>query len=161
MSKQEHGQPPEQEMPDYEMFPRGIWHLLGAIMLMVFSMAAVLIVVNRIFFLADAEIPVEVEFGVLALMAVLLSTPTFLLSRGWARCQTFLFWLNAVYLFVLAVGIGLFLLQADYGHAVIGVFGFVFASAARLLYRSSAYQAGVEYYRLIWAHYRAGTNRTS
>ena len=136
--------------------------MLGAIMLMVFSMAGIVILVSRMMApFWGAQMLNYFSLAVLVPMTFILSTPTFLLSRGWARCQTFLVWLNAFYLFVLAVGVGFFLLQADYGHAVIGIVGFVFASGARLLYRSSAYQAGVEHYRLIWAHYRAGTNRTS
>ncbi|XOZ35022.1 hypothetical protein ACMDCT_07255 [Halomonadaceae bacterium KBTZ08] len=160
MTKNKPESPPEQEMPEYEMFPEGMWHMLGAIIFMVFSAGGIVILTTRIFApLVDIETLNVLTFGGLTLMALILSTPTFFLSRGWARCHTFLLWLNALYLFVLAVGVGFFSLQGDYGLALIGVLGILFTSVARLLYSSSSYRSGVEYYRLIWAHYRAGNNR--
>lgn len=160
MTKNKPESTPDQEMPEYEMFPEGMWHMLGAIMLMVFSAGGIVILVSRIVApLVDIETLNILTFGGLVLMALILSTPTFLLSRGWARCHTFLLWLNALYLFALAVGVGFFSLQGNYGLALNGVLGILFASMARLLYNSSFYRAGVEYYQLIWAHYRAGTNR--
>ena len=150
----------EQKMPDYEMFPEGMWHMLGAIMLMVFSAGIVVVLAARIAApLVDTGALPTLTFGGLVMMALILSTPTFLLSRGWAKCHTFLLCLNALYLFALAVGAGFFILQGEYGLASIGLLGIVFAGLARLFYNSRHYRAGVEYYRLIWAHYRAGTNK--
>ncbi|TDT44438.1 hypothetical protein DES49_0541 [Halospina denitrificans] len=152
--------PPEQEMPEYEMFPEGMWHMLGAVMLMVFSAGGIVILFSRIVApLVEIETLAILSFGGAVVMALILSTPTFLLSRGWARCHTFLLWLNALYLFAFMVGVGFFFLQGKYGLVSIGLVGILFVGLARYLYNSRSYRAGVEHYRLIWAHYRAGTNR--
>lgn len=149
-------------MPEYEMFPQGMWHMLGAVMLMVFSTAMVVMVATWLLsHLLNTEIPPAIEFGGLALMGVVLTTPTFLLSRGWSKCQHFLRWLNAFYLLVLTGGVFFSFMEGDYVHVFIGLIGIGCAVGARLLYGSGAYRTGVEYYRLIWAHYRAGTMRKS
>lgn len=162
MTNHESGEPPDQEMPEYQMFPEGMWHMLAAIMLMIFSTAGIVILASRMVApFMDVGTLSTTSFVAIVVMSFILSTPTFLLSRGWSKCHTFLLWLNALYLFLLAVGVGFFFLQADYGHVLIGVIGVVFAGTARFLYNTDAYRAGVEYYRLIWAHYRAGTSRKS
>lgn len=146
---------PEAPKPEYQMFPIGLWHMLAAIILMLFCSTITLLLVSEILSNWIAERPLMyLELALLVIMVILLATPTFLLSRGWSSSHWFLVWQNRAYLLTLSASSIILLIIEDYGMAVTGVAGLVIGIAAHALYRSKRYASGVEHYRLIWQHYR-------
>ncbi len=146
---------PKTPKPDYQMFPSGIWHMLAAIMLMLFCSTITLVLVSEILSEWVAEHPLMyLELALLVVMVTLLATPTFLLSRGWSSAHPFLLWQNRAYLLVLAASSIILLIGENYGMAVSGGVGLGMGIMAHALYGAKRYVAGVEHYRLIWEHHR-------
>lgn len=147
--------PPEKPMPDYQMFPVGMWHMLSAVILMVFCLTITLILISGLLSNWMAERPLMyLELGLLVVMVLVLATPTFLLSRGWSIFHGFLVWHNRAYLLVLAACSIAVLVDGRYGMAITGGVGLVLGFAAHSFYQSERYAVAVEHYRLIWEHYR-------
>ena len=146
----------DKAMPEYRMFPVGMWHMLGAVMLMVFCLAITLMSVSELVsgWLSERAL-MYVELAFLVVMVFVLATPTFLLARGWSVCHRFLVWQNRFYVLLLAIASSLLFAGGSTGMALTGVVGLILAIFAGLLYRSNRYLDGVEHYRLIWAHHRS------
>lgn len=147
---------PEKPMPEYRMFPDGMWHLPGAVMLMVVCLPiTVMLISGLVEGWFEERTLMYLELAVLAGLALILSTATFLLSRGWSVCHRFLLWHNRAYLLIISAGTTAALLAGHIGMAVTGFVGLGLALIAHQLYRSEPYGAAVEHYRLIWEDYRS------
>lgn len=148
--------PDDKAMPEYQMFPVGIWHMLATVMLMVFCIAITLMSVSELVssWLSERTL-IYLEFAFLAVMMFVLATPTFLLSRGWSLCHRFLIWHNRFYILLLVVASGMLFVDGHTGMALTGLVGLILAVFASVVYCSRPYLEGVEHYRLIWAHHRS------
>ena len=147
-------------MPEYQMFPEGMWHMLGAVMLMVFSLPIVLMVMSELVsgWLSEKAL-IYLEMALLVVMVLLLATPTFLLSRGRSVCHRVLLWQNRFYVLLLSAATCTLFFQGGIGMALTGLAGVLMALLAGVLYRSERYGNAVEYYRQIWSQHRSGHNR--
>ncbi|MCK7545404.1 hypothetical protein MLC59_14645 [Marinobacter bryozoorum] len=143
-------------MPDYQVFPVGMCHMLAAVMLMVFCLSITLMLVSEIFsrWLAERRL-MYLELGLLVVLVLVLATPTFLLSRGWSIFHGFLVWHNRAYLLVLSACLFTVLVDGRYEMAITGGVGLALGFAAHYFYRSERHATAVEHYRLIWEHYRS------
>jgi len=152
--------PADKVMPEYQMFPEGMWHMLGAVMLMVFSLPIVLMVISELVsgWLSEMAL-IYLEMALLVVMVLLLATPTFLLSRGWSICHRVLLWQNRFYVLLLAAATCTLFFQGGSGMALTGLVGVIMVMLAGMLYRSERYGNVVEYYRLIWAQHRLNSKR--
>ncbi|PSF14311.1 hypothetical protein C7H09_00195 [Marinobacter fuscus] len=152
--------PSDKAMPEYQMFPVGVWHMLAAVMLMVFCIAISLMSISELVsgWLSERAL-IYLEFALLAVMMFVLATPTFLLSRGWTLCHGFLVWHNRFYMLLLAVASGILFVDGHTGMALTGLIGLSLAVFASLMYCSKRYLEGVDYYRLIWAHHRSNKHQ--
>ncbi|MCH8499621.1 MAG: hypothetical protein LAT63_14185 [Marinobacter sp.] len=154
--------PPDKPMPEYQMFPGGMWHMLSAVMMMVFSLAIMVILVSDMLALWFSERTLMyLELALMVVLAMILTTATFMLSRGWSICHRFLLWQCRLYILVLIFGTGVALISGATGMTITGAVGLGFALIAHYLYRSDRYRAGVEHYRLIWAHHRYNRSKLS
>jgi len=147
-------------MPDYQMFPVGMWHMFGAVLLMVACLVIAVMLISDIAALwVKEQTLMYLELAVLAVLALILSTSTFLLSRGRSVFHGFLIWHNRAYVLVLAAGTLFAFLAGTTGMTIVGAMGLGFALLAHWLYCSSKYSEGVEHYRLIWAHHRSNQGK--
>ena len=146
----------DNKVPEYQMFPVGIWHMLAAVMLMVFSLSIALMSMSELVsgWLSERTL-LYLELALLVVMVLTLATPTFLLSRGWSVCHRFLIWQNRFYILMLGVVACILFVTGNSGMALIGLLGVILAVFANVLYRCRRYGEGVEHYRLIWAHHRS------
>lgn len=152
--------PTDKAIPEYQVFPEGMWHMLGAVMLMLFSQAILLILISELVsgWLNEMAL-IYLELALLVAMVLLLATPTFLLSRGWSVCHRVLLWQNRFYVLLLAAATCTLFFLGSTGMALTGLAGVIMALLAGVLYRSERYGNGVEYYRLIWAQHRSNSKR--
>lgn len=148
------------EMPEYQMFPRGVWHFLGAVMLMIPAFAMIVSFASS---LHDAwvntDTSIYIDMALLVALASSLIVPTVLLTRGYADAYKFLLLLNLGFGSTLLGAMIYSLLNADFVMAGICGVGFIAAGLARVLYSSKAFSDCVERYRLIWSVYRKRKRR--
>ncbi|EKO3566932.1 hypothetical protein P0E95_003322 [Vibrio metschnikovii] len=162
MAKRNRSSEPEKPMPDYQMFPVGMWHMFGAVLLMVACLVIAVILISEIGRgWVKEQTLMYIELAALVVLALILSTSTFLLSRGRSVFHGFLIWHNRAYILILAAGTLFTFLAGEVGMAIISAMGFGFALLAHWLYCSKKYSHGVEYYRLIWAHHRSHKGKSS
>ncbi len=148
-----HKAPLEKETPEYQMFPVGMWHMLAAVILMVFCVGITVITYSRLVAgWVGEQTLMFLELGFLVVMVLLLTTPTFFLSRGWSVCQRFLVWQSYVYILLLAFAFSMLFLKGYWGMMLTALVGLILAAFVSLLYRSRRYLDGVEHYRVIWAN---------
>ncbi|PCM44931.1 hypothetical protein [Marinobacter sp. ANT_B65] len=152
--------PTDKAMPEYQVLPKGMWHMLGAVMLMVFSLPIVLMLLSALVSgLLSERALVYLEMALLVVMVLFLATPTFLLSRGWSVCHRVLLWQNLFYVLLLAAATCTLFFLGSTGMAFTGLAGVIMAVLAGMLYRSERYGNVVEYYRLIWSQHRSNSKR--
>lgn len=156
-----HKTPLDKGVPEYQMFPVGMWHMLAAVMLMVFCVGITLITFSKLVsgWFGEQTL-MYLELGLLVVMVLLLATPTFFLSRGWSVCQRFLVWQNRVYVLLLAFAFSMLFVKGYYGMMLTALVGLILALLVSRLYRSKRYLDGVEHYRLIWAPQARRNRRT-
>jgi len=73
--------PADKVMPEYQMFPEGMWHMLGAVMLMVFSLAILLVLILE---LVSGWLS-EMALVYLHLTQLLAAATCTLFFQGWHR----------------------------------------------------------------------------
>lgn len=146
----------QDKMPDYQLFPRGMWHMVAAVSLMVFTIGIALITFTEIlgFWVKQPTLQyVELALGVV--MIFILSTPSFLLLRGRTSFYRFLVGHNLLYIaFLSGAALSLFL-SGHQGMAITSAFGLGLCVISRVLYTSKGFHTGMEYYRAIWTYHRA------
>lgn len=144
------------QMPEYQIFPAGSWHLLAAVMLMIFAAAATLGLLSGLIHIwIKSDSALYLDMALLVTLALMIVVPTVALTRGYANCHRFLLAYNLALCVSLGVGIVDALANGDGISAAISGSGLVFGLLARKLYRSAALAQCVEHFRIIWTIYRA------
>ena len=140
---------------EIQIFPRGMWHVIGAVVCMTASLG---ILLASIALLVSQWISVQAVLGIglfLSALAVFsLVTPTFLLTRGGASWHGFLKQLNLCVVGMLAVTGAVSLFFGTTNLAGTTAVGLSFSLIACWLYRTVAHAECVEYYRRIWEYRR-------
>ncbi|SEA50657.1 hypothetical protein SAMN04488051_103484 [Alkalimonas amylolytica] len=143
-------------LPEYQMLPTGIWHMLTAVLLMVICLSlAVFLTSSLLSSWLNEHSLVYFELGSIVILMLILATATFLVTRGRSVFHGFLIWFNRACLTTLLVGTLLAFLAGTYGVGLTGLVGITMASLAHQLYGSSKYRQGVEHYRKIWSYHRS------
>lgn len=140
---------------EIQIFPRGVWHVIGAVVCMAISLAIVLVLIALLtspWFSTQTVLVIGLCLFVLAVF--LLVTPTFLLTRGSAKWHSFLKRFNLFVVGILIVAGAISLIVGDSSMATTCASGLFFSLIAYWLYRASAHAECVEYYRKIWEYRR-------
>ncbi|MFK7161226.1 hypothetical protein V6U78_09280 [Marinospirillum sp. MEB164] len=153
-SNKQHSAP--KTLPDYQMFPVGMWPMFGAVLLMLACLVMTVLLISDIAALwVKEQTLMYLELAAWVLLSLILSTSTFLLSRGYCIFHRFLIWHNRAYMLLLAAATLFAWLAGTTSMVLVGAMGLSCALLAHWLYCSKKYSKGVEHYRLIWAHFRA------
>jgi hypothetical protein len=133
-----------------------MWHMLGAVMLMIPTFALVVSFLSG-FLEAWLEIRAIIYFDVAALVffTLILGIPTMLIVFGYARAHKFLLALNLVLALALAVAVVYSLVFDAYLHAGFWAVGLGCALVARKLYVSEGFAGYRDYARAVWSVHRA------
>ncbi len=146
---------PNHDDIEIQVFPRGMWHVIGAVLCMAVSLAILLVLIALLISQwFSVQVVLVIGLSLLALAVFSLVTPTFLLTRGGARWHDFLKYLNlnVVGMFAVAGVISLFVGSPNlFGTVASGLF---FSLVACWLYRTAGHAECVEYYRRIWEYRR-------
>lgn len=151
-----------QQMPEYQPLPRGMWHMLGAVMMMIPVFALIVSFLSSVL-----EVKYEVEsliyFDVAALVifSLLLSIPTILIVFGYAGAHKFLLSLNCVQAAILTAAVPYSVVFDTYTKAGIWAIGLGCALLARKLYLSAKFAEYRNYARAVWAAHRGKSNQDS
>lgn len=143
------------EAVEIQIFPRGMWHVVGAVVCMATSLAIVLVLIallTSLWFSTQTVLVIGLCLFVLAVF--LLVTPTFLLTRGSAKWHSFLKRFNLFVAGILIVAGAISLIVGDTSMATTCASGLFFSLIAYWLYRASAHAECVEYYRKICEYRR-------
>ena len=147
--------PPSKPMPPFCLFPVGSWVAITAVMLMIFCVTCVSVIV--IYYLGlntSHKYFAHVLLAIGAILALILSVLTGLVSRGYVYCNTLLLKFNRLCLVILFSGNVIAIISKDFGVAAIAATGFICGLIVHQIYRSKKYQKWVEHYEVIWAHHR-------
>ncbi|QCF27164.1 hypothetical protein [Hydrocarboniclastica marina] len=144
-----------EELPEYQMFPKGMWHMIGAAVCMAPALGLLLVFLALVSsqWLSDGTVLVG-SLVLFFLSVFVLVTPTFLLSRGRSKWHGFLLRFNLLLIGALATASLVSPLRENTNLFLTTFAGLGFATVARFFYKSNAYTGCVEYYRAIWAHQR-------
>lgn len=152
MPNQVHNTANEEDI-EIQVFPRGMWHVIGAVVCMAVSLAILLVLIAL---LASQWLSVQAVLAtglfLFALAVFSLVTPTFLFTRGGAKWHSFLKRFNLFVVGVLGVAGAISLIVGNpdlVGTSAVGLF---FSLVACWLYRTDAHAECVEYYRRIWEY---------
>ena len=154
MRANEHSTVTEEDI-EIQVFPRGMWHVIGAVVCMATSLAVVLVLVALLasqWFSNQTVLVIGLCLFVLAVFSLV--TPTFLVTRGSARWHSFLKQFNLFVVGVLGVAGAISLVAGNPSLAGTAASGFFFSVVACWLYRTDAHAECVEYYRKIWEYLR-------
>ncbi|GAA3577799.1 hypothetical protein [Marinobacter xestospongiae] len=145
-----------QKMPEYQPIPRGLWHMLGAVMLMIPTFSLVVSFLSG-FLEAWFEIKAIIYFDVSALVffTLTLSIPTMLIVFGYAWAQRFLLAQNLVLASVLSVAVLYSVVFDTYLKATLWGLGLSCALLARKLYTSEGFANYRDYAKAAWSAHRA------
>lgn len=131
--------PEREELPDYQMFPKGMWHMIGATVCMAPAMGLLLVYLALISSQWLSYGTVLVGSPILCFLAVfVLVTPTFLLSRGRSKWHGFLLRFNLLLIGALSTASLVSLLRENTNLFLTTLAGLGFAALARYFFRSKA-----------------------
>ncbi|WP_409524101.1 hypothetical protein [Nitrincola sp. MINF-07-Sa-05] len=154
--------PPQQPMPEYQLFPIGFWHCIAAVMLMTLCIVCTTILITYLLGLDSKTRNLAfIELGIGCTQGVILAHLTFMVSRGSALSSTLLLWFNRACLTVLVFGNIVALIAGDYVIAMFASGGLVLALSTHQIYLSKRYRKFLDYYELIWAHNRWNRRRNN
>lgn len=143
------------QMPELQAFPRGSLLIMSAGILMVLSLVFVLIVISHaLSFLFSREVVTLIILGLIPFMAIAVTAPGFLITRGKSRWQKVIEIENGIAMVILLTGMVWSLVAGDVKITLVSAIGLALVMGARVCYRSPRYQDGLEYYHRIWTIYR-------
>ncbi|WP_010323832.1 hypothetical protein [Marinobacterium stanieri] len=140
---------------EIQVFPRGMWYVIGAVVCMAVSLAILLVMIAILISqLVSFQVVLVVSLCLFAFEAFSLVTPTFLLTRGGAKWHRFLKYLNLCVVGMLAIAGVVTLFVGSPNLVSVAVIGLCFSLVSGWLYRTGAHAECVEYYRSIWEYRR-------
>ena len=148
-------QPDNDQMPEYQIFPRGSLLIMFAGILMVMALIFVVVLLSyALSFALQKNTVTVIIVGLIPFLAIAVVTPGFMITRGKSHWQRAVEVLNGSLMAVLLIGVVAPLWLGDMGMSGASLTGLAVTMIARARYRSGRYRDGVEYYRRVWAIYR-------